>query len=214
VERNQLLFLVVVGAGAALLGVLTAPLFLDGSAAEAPSAIAVAAPLAPAPAEAPTPAADGPTITRTTSIPRPQRASTHGAKLTKIDAADGAGGADAGAQGGEDTAAQIYGAVDPDREFTPDEIRSTVDTFKDDIEECLEAWGDHIPGFDGRIVVQAEFSPDGLQDVRIPDIDGVPTPLLGCFSTPLWEATWPQPDGAVTISYPFVVELGDGDGDE
>jgi len=199
--RMQVLFLVVVGAGAALLGVLTAPL------------LGPSAPPPPPPAEV-EPA--GPQITRTTPIPKPERAPRGAEPAAAAAPTDATGAVQGGpapearsddANANADDTGVSYGQVDPSRPFTPDEIQATVATFQEDIAACLDEWGPQIEGFDGRVVLQADFSPEGLQDVRIADLDNVPLQLLGCFSTPVWEATWPQPDGAVTISYPFLVEV-------
>ena len=221
-NRTQVMFLVVVGAGAAILGVLTAPLFAPDAPPDPVGSAPAAQPALAAPA--------GPLITRTTPIPRPERP-------TRSDAPDAPNGGSAGLTGAPaaPTAANaadpandpangaapltaadgeadgdtggVFGKVDPSRPFTPDEIKATVATFQDDIADCLSEWGPQIDGFTGRVVLQADFEPEGLQDVRIADLDNVPLQLLGCFSTPVWEATWPQPDGAVTISYPFTVEV-------
>lgn len=82
---------------------------------------------------------------------------------------------------------------------------------KDEIAACLESWAAVEPGLGGRVLLEFELGPTGLQGVSILDHSAVPMGPLSCFASAIWEARWPAPEGggSLTVTYPFVFDMGD-----
>jgi len=75
----------------------------------------------------------------------------------------------------------------------PEAIKAAVEGVAPEIEECLHEWWMLQPELSGKVVMEFELGPQGLDDVFVLDHDGVPGGVLSCFGS-AFEGTESQGD--------------------
>lgn len=160
------------------------------------------APQADAPAAAPAPRARIPRVARVKSAPKPAVV-----RNTATPSAPEPGRAQAQDEAGHDTAAPT-GGVDPTIPLTAAGISGVADKMRDSIAECVDAWTAELPDIHGRVVLAFQIGPDGIQDAWVMEHEQVPTAVLGCFSSAVYEQRWPAAPEGVEVTMPFEVDAG------
>ena len=97
--------------------------------------------------------------------------------------------------------------VDARPAATPETIQAAVHEVLPDIEDCLHQWWMLQPELSGRVVMEFQLLPEGLQDAIVLDHDGVPAAVMSCFGSALYEGDFPAgPPEGLTVTYPFVFD--------
>ena len=100
------------------------------------------------------------------------------------------------------------GGVDPTIPLTAAGISSVVDKMRPSIEACVDTWTDETPEIQGRVLLAFQIGPEGIQDAWIMEHESVPTGILGCFSSAVYEQRWPAAPDGVEVTMPFEVDAG------
>lgn len=89
-------------------------------------------------------------------------------------------------------------------------IQERMDPVKDDIAECLGAWMEQDPDLEGKVLLDFQIGPDGLQDAWVEDHENVPLGPLTCFSSAVYAADWTGvTDEPLEITWPVVFTQGE-----
>ena len=129
-------------------------------------------------------------------IPRPQR--------TKRTAPSGAPAPDAPKV---DTGIE-KGGVDRSLQLDAETLAAVADRMRPSIAACVDAWTTQVPEIAGRVVLGFDLGPDGVQSAWVEQHENVPTAVLGCFSTAVYEQDWPAAPDGVLVTLPFEVDAG------
>ena len=189
-ERRRLAALVLV---AAVLLIGAWPLFphhRDASTSEPPSAAA------PSPKEVATDPPAHATDSPRQVIPRPQRKKrTAPPENPSPDAAK----VDTGIE---------KGGVDPTLKLDAETLAAIADRMRPSIAACVDAWTTQVPEIAGRVVLGFDLGPNGVQSAWVEQQENIPSAVLGCFSTAVYEQDWPAAPDGVEVTLPFEVEAG------
>lgn len=89
-------------------------------------------------------------------------------------------------------------------------IQERMDPVKDDIAECLGAWMEQDPDLEGKVLLDFQIGPGGLQDAWVEDHENVPLGPLTCFSSAVYAADWTGvTDEPLEITWPVVFTQGE-----
>ncbi len=133
---------------------------------------------------------------REAAIPRPSRAKR---SAPVVPASEDAPTIDTGIE---------KGGVNRSLELNKDTLHAVADRMRPSIAACVDAWTAQVPQIAGRVVLGFDLGPDGVQSAWIEEHEDVPTAVLGCFSSAVYEQDWPPAPDGVKVTFPFVVNAG------
>jgi len=92
--------------------------------------------------------------------------------------------------------------------FTSATIHAAFDGAQPALRACAHASMEGLEvseDFSGRLLMEVDLAPGGIDGVSLVDVQGVPEPMLECFSGVVYTIAWPLPGEATTITMPFAL---------
>jgi hypothetical protein len=100
------------------------------------------------------------------------------------------------------------GRVDPTLKLDAQTLAAIADRMRPSIAACVDAWTTQVPEIAGRVVLGFDLGPDGVQSAWVVQQQNIPSTVLGCFSTAVYEQDWPAAPDGVEVTLPFEVDAG------
>ena len=100
------------------------------------------------------------------------------------------------------------GGVDRSLKLDAETLAAVADRMRPSIAACVDAWTTQVPEIAGRVVLGFDLGPNGVQTAWVEQNENVPTAVLGCFSSAVYEQDWPSAPDGVMVTLPFEVEAG------